>query len=75
MKWRAEKLPAPRSSRGNMWDNMIPAELVRTMRGRPGTTFLLLDDDGNPSHIEDTSNQAAAGPYPCNTANKGRPCW
>lgn len=61
MKWRAEELPAQRSSRGNMWDHMIPDELVRIMRGRPGITFLLLDDDGNPLTVARADYNALIG--------------
>ena len=61
MKWRVEDVPSHRTKRGNIWDAMIPAELIRAMRGRPGVTFLLLDDDGNPLTVAKADYNALIG--------------
>ena len=61
MKWRVEDVPSHRTKRGNIWDAMIPADLIRVMRGRPGVTFLLLDDDGNPLTVARADYNALIG--------------
>ena len=46
MKWQLAEVPVKRTRSGNMWDHMIPADLIRAMRSYPGSTFQMLDDDG-----------------------------
>ena len=48
MKWQLAEVPVKRTRSGNIWDTMIPADLIRAMRGNPGSTFQMLDDDGQP---------------------------
>ena len=59
IKWRAEPVPAQRNfNRRSLWGRMIPDDLVRQMRLRPGVTFLLLDESGK-GHVFSQADVAA----------------
>ena len=61
MKWRPTEVPGKRSSTGNIWDTTIPAELIRAMRGNPGVTYQLLDDDMQPLAVAKADYAALLG--------------
>lgn len=47
MKWEPSEIPGKKSRFGNMWEQTIPKELIRSMRVNPGITYKLLDNNGN----------------------------
>ena len=61
MKWQPTEVPGKRTRSGNIWDTMIPADLIRAMRGNPGVTYQLLDDDMQPLAVAKADYTALLG--------------